>query len=357
MNEPGPIEDGDKKWDRRVCNLEHWPLKLYTQLFAYIEPSLFGGAIQPTDSMTVLRQLMERCFGYNTGVVKGQTATKLKDLKRTKLEQFEVLRREYIANGRPLRTIEFEDQIVRWENKGNGIYKSFLADTLPPGQVPPTPVDTCGFCVMNTLTGKSVAVPALTCGTSNPSAFMDLVILLNHNESGAKYDIPKGVPLDIFQLFARANRGHCHHKTQRAVEQLAIEDVAYNGRGESPEKGPGSVGAHLPDASEEPPKKRITGKSNSNPESPGKTKLTASSSCKQVAEHVPPPPDKEDVKVKRKAAELRSEAVSTPNAKKKMTIEQMVSPSGSRSLRAMASDSSSEAVDKEKKEAASEQDS
>ena len=68
-DEPGPIEDGDKAWDRRWCNLNTWSNKLYCQLFAYLEVSLFGGALQPTDSLTVLKQLMERIFGYNLSLI------------------------------------------------------------------------------------------------------------------------------------------------------------------------------------------------------------------------------------------------------------------------------------------------
>ena len=61
-------------------------LCLYCQVFAYLEPSLFGGAFMPTDSLLVLQQLMERIFGYNAGVVKGQAAKKRKDEKPQKVK-------------------------------------------------------------------------------------------------------------------------------------------------------------------------------------------------------------------------------------------------------------------------------
>ena len=116
VDQPGPIADGGKEFDRRMCQFTAWTKKLFCELFAYLEPSLFGGAIQPTDSITVLKQLMERCFGYNTGIVAGQQATKLKHHKISKEKQFEIFRKDYIANGRPLRTIKFENQVVHWEN-------------------------------------------------------------------------------------------------------------------------------------------------------------------------------------------------------------------------------------------------
>ena len=50
-------------------NLNTWGLKHYAELFRYLEASLFGGALQPTDSLIVMKQLMERCFSYNTGAV------------------------------------------------------------------------------------------------------------------------------------------------------------------------------------------------------------------------------------------------------------------------------------------------
>ena len=48
MDGPGTLEDGEKHWDRRLCNLDKWGHKLFCQLFSYLEPSLFGGALQPT---------------------------------------------------------------------------------------------------------------------------------------------------------------------------------------------------------------------------------------------------------------------------------------------------------------------
>ena len=72
--------------------------------------------------------------------------------------------------------------------------------------MPPPAADSAGFCVMNTLTGKYVSVPAVSCGTTQPKEFMNLVILLNHNESGAKYEIKGGVPLEFFKLFQRARQ-------------------------------------------------------------------------------------------------------------------------------------------------------
>ena len=110
-NEPGPLANGDKLMDKRYTSLNHWTQKLFFDLFEFLEPSLFCGAVRPTDSNTVLRQLMERCFGYNTGVVFGQTATTLSIQKRTKREQFFKFRDDYINNGRPLRKIRFENQI------------------------------------------------------------------------------------------------------------------------------------------------------------------------------------------------------------------------------------------------------
>ena len=68
-DDPGPLEDGAKVWDRMFYNLNTWGLKHYAELFRYLEPSLFGGALQPTDSLIVMKQLMERCFSYNTGAV------------------------------------------------------------------------------------------------------------------------------------------------------------------------------------------------------------------------------------------------------------------------------------------------
>ena len=56
VDEPGPIENGSQQFDRRVCSFAGWTNKLFCALFAYLEPSLFGGAIQPTDSITVLKQ-------------------------------------------------------------------------------------------------------------------------------------------------------------------------------------------------------------------------------------------------------------------------------------------------------------
>ena len=79
-----PLEDGDKEMDKRLVNLKHWTQKLITELFIFLEPSLFGGVVPPTDSNTVLRQLMERCFGINTGVIAGTTITTLSMQKRTK---------------------------------------------------------------------------------------------------------------------------------------------------------------------------------------------------------------------------------------------------------------------------------
>ena len=192
--------------DKRFTSLNNWSQKLFFDLFQFLEPSLFCGAVRPTDSHTVLRQLMERCFGYNTGVVFGQTATTLSIQKRTKREQFEILRFHYINNGRPLRNIQFENQIVDWEAKGNGIYRSFIASKLPPNMEPPTATDKYGFCVMNTLTLGYVSVPAISIGTISDKDFLNLKIQLNHNEKGAQYEIPNGVPVKISELFERAHK-------------------------------------------------------------------------------------------------------------------------------------------------------
>ena len=66
---------------------------------------------------------------------------------------------DYIANGRPVRTLKFENLVVRWEDSDNGIYRSFLAESLAWSHLPPPAADSCGFC-LNTLTGKYVSVPA-----------------------------------------------------------------------------------------------------------------------------------------------------------------------------------------------------
>ena len=66
-DEPGPLDDGSKVWDRRMFNMNKWGQKQYRELFRYLELSLFGGALQPTDSLIGMKQLMERCFRYNTG--------------------------------------------------------------------------------------------------------------------------------------------------------------------------------------------------------------------------------------------------------------------------------------------------
>ena len=150
VDEPGPLKDGKLQMDRRFASLKYWSQRLYTELFIFLEPSLFGGVVPPTDSLHVMKQLLERCFGYNTGVVAAQTTTQLSIQNRTRREQFEFFRNDYINNGRPLRSIRFENQIVDWEAKGNGIYRSFIASALPPNLQPPTASDKFGFCVMNT---------------------------------------------------------------------------------------------------------------------------------------------------------------------------------------------------------------
>ena len=76
---PGPIKEGRQIWSRMYCSLAIWTDTHYLELFAYLEPSLLGGARKPTDSLRVLQQLMERIFGYNAGVEKGHTAKKHKN--------------------------------------------------------------------------------------------------------------------------------------------------------------------------------------------------------------------------------------------------------------------------------------
>ena len=127
-----------------------------------------------------MRQVMERCFGYNTGAVAGQTPTNLKHVnKRPKREQYDLLRKDYITNGRPLRDLRFESGQVNWEDPDNGIYQSFHVSVLPRGIQRPILADSCGFCVWNTLTSKSVSVPALSVGTSNLEKFKHLPINLS----------------------------------------------------------------------------------------------------------------------------------------------------------------------------------
>ena len=70
-------------------------------------------------------------------MVKGQVATKLSHKNRTRQQQFDVFHDLYMANGRPLRNIKFQNQVVDWEDKGDGIYKSFLARELSPGLTAP----------------------------------------------------------------------------------------------------------------------------------------------------------------------------------------------------------------------------
>ena len=120
----------------------------------------------------MLQQLMERIFGYNAGVEKGHTAKKHKKHTRAGCRvkgECGVKAGEgggdYIANGRPPRTIKFENQVVHWEDSDNGIYRSFLAEPLPWSHLPPPAADSCGFC-LKTIRGKCVSVPAA--GRSEP---------------------------------------------------------------------------------------------------------------------------------------------------------------------------------------------
>ena len=162
-DECGPLEDGSKVWDRRLYNLNNWGVKNYAELFGYLEPSMFGGAIQPTASLILMKQLMERCFGYNTGVVAGQTPTRTQHInKRSRREVYDLLRKDYITNGRPLRVLKFENGQVNWGDPSNGIYQNCHVSHLPRGFQPPILADSCGFCVWNTLTNKGVSVPALS---------------------------------------------------------------------------------------------------------------------------------------------------------------------------------------------------
>ena len=73
---------------------------------------------------------MERIFGYNTGIVAGQVPTKLKHHKRTVAEQFEVFRKDYVATGRPLRSIEFENGKVDWEKKPTAFTEASLRNNF-----------------------------------------------------------------------------------------------------------------------------------------------------------------------------------------------------------------------------------
>ena len=71
-DELGPLENGDKEMDRRFVNLKHWSQKLYLELFIFLEPSLFGGVVPPTDSNTVLRLWLQHRSScrpnYNTTI-------------------------------------------------------------------------------------------------------------------------------------------------------------------------------------------------------------------------------------------------------------------------------------------------
>ena len=237
LNEPDPLEDPHAYWDRRLYNLKAWGLKHYAQLFGYLEPSLFGGGIQPTDSLTVMKQLMERCFGYNTGVVAGQAPTVLRGVPRRTLgEQFLIFLKAYITNGRPLRSIKFKNGVVDWRDQDNGIYHSYHVDNLPPAVVRPTPADPCGFCVLNSLTGKYVTVPAIYVGTSNLKTFLALPIKLNHNEAAAKYEVKKGVPIEINKFSERAKQANSHNKPRKSQSKLALANSAWNPGGGSIKK-------------------------------------------------------------------------------------------------------------------------
>ena len=319
---------------------------MYGELFTYIEVSLFGGALQPTDSLTVLKQLMERCFGYNTGAVSGQIPTKLKNLGRqTKQEQFDVFRQEYIINGKPLREIAFQNKIVRWEDKDNGIYRSCLAETFPPARMPPPAADSCGFCVMNTLTGKCVSVPAVSCGTNQPKEFLDLVILLNHNQAGAKYDIRGGLPLEIFKLFERAglNRGQ---EPRMTPSKLALASSPCSIESRREKRSPARVGAHTPDAENGTPRKRLRWKTLGDPESPVTSTLqtiSGPSATAALPEAVPPAPKQEEVEKRKEAAKQRAEARPATPSKSGLAAKKIASPAGTKSLKQQEDDSSSEA--------------
>ena len=56
LDAPGDVDDPDKKYHRRFRNLSEWNQKHYLELFKYLEPSLFSGAVKPTDSKKGLRQ-------------------------------------------------------------------------------------------------------------------------------------------------------------------------------------------------------------------------------------------------------------------------------------------------------------
>ena len=342
-DDPGPLRGGSDPWHKRYTLLSDWSKKHFEELFSYLEPSLFGGALQPTDSLKVLQQLMERCFGYCTGVVHGQVATKLRYHKdRTKQQRFELFRQEYIRNGRPLRVIKFKNKAVCWEERCNGIYKSFLVEDIPAGQVAPAAADACGFCVLNTLNGMYASVPAVSCGTSSKSVFMGLKVMANHNVRAAKYKIPNaGVPLAIHNVFERAGQNCGQEAPATHWRQLPIANAPFSSGGGSPKKSKTNVGAHSPDRLTGTPNRRLGKKSPSNPKSPGSPKspgTPAASAKKGLARQVPPPPSQQEVADKREAAKQRAAGrTATPLAKK----QRLASPAGSKSLRAQANDSSS----------------
>ena len=219
-DEPGPLKDGSKVWDRRFYYLNNWGLKHFAELFGYLEPSLFGGALQPTASLKMMRQVMERCFGYNTGAVAGQRPTKLRHINvRNRRQVYDLLRKDYITNGRPLRDLRFESGQVNWEDPDNGIYQNFHVDVLPRGIQRPILADSCGFCVWNTMTNKGVCVPALSVRTFDLNIFIHLPIKFNHNETGAKYELSNGGSLEIYKFSSRQTRPVAI-KSQRAHTNL-----------------------------------------------------------------------------------------------------------------------------------------
>ena len=102
-------------------------------------------------------------------------------------------------------------------------------------------------------------MPAVSIGTTLSQEFLNLTIKCNHNERGAKYEIPNVAPVEIYQLFWRAD-ANVDRQTRDTPPKLALANVPWECGGERHHESSTRVGAHVPDAMNCSPKRLLTGK-------------------------------------------------------------------------------------------------
>lgn len=190
----------------------HWKKGLYTELFAYVEPSRFSRAVEHVDSLALAKQLMTFAWDVNCF----DSARSDKCTTRKKKDLFERLRLMYNSLGRCLSNITMQDGFVDWAEQGHYGLEDLRTEM---GR---------HVRVFDSIQKKIASVPSdMLVGSS--TTFCNKDIIANYSYADAHITLADDGQLVLSSLFPKARR----NLSRRISEELGAVEVQKTGVGKS----------------------------------------------------------------------------------------------------------------------------